>query len=69
MSKYDLRPGKDDKWEVFDVVTGEIVTLGGMLLSGLDLETAKGALDALLHKIVGPNGSTGGASDKDGEAP
>jgi hypothetical protein len=54
--KYDMRQGPDDLWEVFEVVTGKIVKVGGALLSGLDLDAAKGALDVLHNEVVQPNG-------------
>jgi hypothetical protein len=52
-----MRQGSDDLWEVFDVMTGEIVIMGGVLLSGLDLGAAKGALDVLANEVVQPNGA------------
>jgi hypothetical protein len=68
-NKYDIRKGADDLWEVFEVVTGQIVTMGGMVLSGLDQDGAKGALDALHNQIVEPNGSQTGSSDSSEESP
>lgn len=44
-------------WEVFDVITGEIIKMGGVLLSNLDLDAAKGALDVLANEVVQPNGA------------
>jgi hypothetical protein len=52
--KYDLRQGPNDLWEVFEVATGAIVKMGGVLLSGLDLDAAKGALDVLHNKVIRP---------------
>jgi hypothetical protein len=53
--KYDLRKGPNELWEVFEVATGAIVEMGGILLSGLDLDAAKGAIDALHNQLVQPN--------------
>ena len=53
-----MRQGSDNLWEVFDAMTGEIIKMGGVLLSGLDLAAAKGALDVLANELVQPNGAT-----------
>jgi hypothetical protein len=63
--KYDMRQGPDDLWEVFEVMTGEIVKMGGALLSSLDLDAAKGALDVLHNEVVQPNGHPQGSSEAD----
>ncbi len=55
--RYEMRQGPDDLWEIFDVMTGEIIKMGGVLLSGLDLDAAKGALDVLANEVVQPNGA------------
>ncbi|TPI78481.1 hypothetical protein [Mesorhizobium sp. B2-8-9] len=54
--RYQKRQDADGLWEVVDVVTGEIATLGGILLARLDHEVASGALDMLLHEILKANG-------------
>lgn len=56
--KYEMRQGADSLWEVLEAATGEVVRLGGMLLSGLDEEAAKGALSVLLNDVVQPNGTS-----------
>lgn len=55
--KYRMQQGADSLWEVIDAATGEVVKLGGLLLSGLDEHAAKGALSVLLPEIVRPNGT------------
>jgi len=57
VDKYQIRQGADGLWEIVETATGELVHLGGLLLAGLDRETAMGALDVLHNAIVEPNGS------------
>jgi hypothetical protein len=64
-NKYDMRQGPGDLWEVFEVMTGKVVKMGGVLLSSLDLDEAKGALDALLNEVVQPNGVPHGSPGTD----
>ncbi|MDX8448127.1 MULTISPECIES: hypothetical protein [Mesorhizobium] len=54
--EYQKREDGQGFWEVFDVGTGEVAKLGGLVLSHLDLETATGALDMLQNQILRENG-------------
>ena len=63
MNKYDMGKRANNRWEVFEVVTGKVVTVGGMVLSGLDQDVVKGAVYALRNQIIEPNGATQRSSD------
>ncbi|MDN5927055.1 MAG: hypothetical protein L0I29_08285 [Hyphomicrobiales bacterium] len=52
---YDMRQSSDSRWEVFEVLSGKIVALGGLLLVDLPIEAAKGALDVLHNRILPPD--------------
>jgi len=51
-SRYEIRQSSDGLWEVIDSATGQIVTLGGLRLEGLDVDAAKGALDVLINEVI-----------------
>lgn len=61
--EYAKREGSDGSWEVFDVATGGVAKLGGLVLSHLDLEAATGALDMLQNQVLQENGQSTADTD------
>lgn len=53
---FDMRqPSHGGLWEIFEVLNGRVVSLGGLILSGLTIEEARGALDVLHNRILSPD--------------
>ncbi|MCT7377061.1 hypothetical protein [Chelativorans salis] len=47
LSDFDRRQNRDGLWEIYDTVSGEVVVVDGMPLSGLGDREAREAVDHL----------------------